>query len=164
MSSSELYEEIGRLKERVDDKREEVKGLKEDNETLNAANLAMHRALAEANENVRWLNHQLQAQDEEISKLPSILDASEYRRILNMSKRSFKTSSQRRKKPSRSKVTKLRPQVNTKAARRHHSRWLQHSTTLASHDLLRHSPCHIHHHSRRFRPKTLHNLDNSRRH
>jgi predicted nucleic acid-binding Zn-ribbon protein len=71
MSSSELYEEIGRLKQRVDDQRVEIGGLREDNETLNEANLAMHEALATANENVRWLDHQLQAQDEEISKLPS---------------------------------------------------------------------------------------------
>ena len=69
MSSSEVREEVRRLKQRVEEQRAEIGGLREDNETLNEANMAMHDALATANKNVRWLNNQLQEQDEEISNL-----------------------------------------------------------------------------------------------
>ena len=72
MSSAELYEEIGRLKQRVDDLRAGIRELEDGNETLNTADLEMHRRLANANQNVRWLKERLQARDKEISESISL--------------------------------------------------------------------------------------------
>ena len=55
MDSPELYEEIGRMKQRVDRQRAEIAVLKEKTRVLDQANMAMHEALAIA-------NHQLETE------------------------------------------------------------------------------------------------------
>lgn len=82
MANSELYEEIGRLKQRVEHLEEEIGGLKDKNETLDEANMTMHDELAKANrtlkreaiercrlqDDIHRLNEELGTQTEEIGK------------------------------------------------------------------------------------------------
>ncbi len=82
MATFELYEEIGRLKQQVDYLGEANGRLRETNETLDEANIAMHDELARANralrkdgiekgrlhDDIRRLNEELELQNEEIGQ------------------------------------------------------------------------------------------------
>lgn len=82
MSTSEFYEEIGRLRQRIEDLGGANGRLREMNETLDEANIAMHDELAKANRalkrdekekdrlhnDIRRLNEELETQNQEIGK------------------------------------------------------------------------------------------------